>query len=54
MIRSEIKAAEPMSVLSTNPLLGVAGVLLGTMIAACTGRLLSVGLADQMCLISNF
>src|SRR5580658_1676094 len=44
MIPSEAKAAE--STLSTNPLLGVAGVLLGAMIATCTGRLLSVGLAD--------
>lgn len=32
--------------LTTHPLLGVAGVLLGAMIATCTGRLMSVGLAD--------
>ena len=46
MIPSEAKAAESASIFSTNPLLGVAGVLLGAMIATCTGRLLSVGLAD--------
>src|SRR6201986_3428124 len=46
MIPSEAKAAESTSTFSTNPLLGVAGVLLGAMIATCTGRLLSVGLAD--------
>jgi MFS transporter, DHA2 family, multidrug resistance protein len=33
-------------VITTHPLLGVAGVLLGAMIATCTGRLISVGLAD--------
>src|ERR1700685_2105690 len=32
---------------TTHPLLGVAGVLLGAMIATCTGRLMSVGLADM-------
>jgi MFS transporter, DHA2 family, multidrug resistance protein len=32
--------------ITTHPLLGVAGVLLGAMIATCTGRLISVGLAD--------
>ena len=32
--------------LTTHPYLGVAGVLLGAMIATCTGRLMSVGLAD--------
>jgi hypothetical protein len=31
---------------TTHPLLGVAGVLLGTLIATCTGRLMCVGLAD--------
>jgi DHA2 family multidrug resistance protein len=46
MTPNEFRAAQPMSALSTNPLLGVAGVLLGAMIATCTGRLLSVGLAD--------
>src|ERR1700758_4081356 len=30
----------------TQPLLGVAGVLLGALIATCMGRLMNVGLAD--------
>ncbi len=34
------------SVISTHPLIGVAGVLFGAMIATCTGRLISVGLTD--------
>ncbi len=34
------------SVITTHPILGVLGVLLGAMIATCTGRLISVGLAD--------
>src|SRR5580700_10892370 len=34
---------------TTHPLLGVAGVLLGALIATCTGRLMSVGLADIRC-----
>jgi MFS transporter, DHA2 family, multidrug resistance protein len=33
-------------VITTHPLLGVLGVLLGAMIATSTGRLISVGLAD--------
>src|SRR6266581_648388 len=33
-------------VVTTRPLLGIAGVLLGALIATCTGRLMSVGLAD--------
>src|SRR5260370_21222263 len=33
-------------VVTTHPLLGVAGVLLGALIATRTGRLMSVGLAD--------
>ena len=36
----------PPSVITTHPVLGVFGVLLGAMIATCTGRLISVGLAD--------
>jgi MFS transporter, DHA2 family, multidrug resistance protein len=32
--------------LTTHPILGIIGVLLGAMIATCTGRLMSVGLAD--------
>jgi len=46
MTSAEAKPAESTSTVSTHPLLGVAGVLLGAMIATCTGRLLSVGLAD--------
>lgn len=38
-------AASP-SLITTHPILGVLGVLLGAMIATCTGRLISVGLAD--------
>lgn len=34
------------SLITTHPILGVFGVLLGAMIATCTGRLISVGLAD--------
>jgi MFS transporter, DHA2 family, multidrug resistance protein len=34
------------SVITTHPLLGVAGVLLGASVATCTGRLMSVGLPD--------
>src|ERR1700761_3811268 len=37
---------ETAPVLTTHPYLGVAGVLLGAMLATCTGRLMSVGLAD--------
>ena len=36
----------PAPVITTHPVLGVSGVLLGAMIATCTGRLISVGLAD--------
>jgi MFS transporter, DHA2 family, multidrug resistance protein len=32
--------------ITTRPVLGVLGVLLGAMVATCTGRLISVGLAD--------
>jgi DHA2 family multidrug resistance protein len=32
--------------MTIHPYLGVAGVLLGAMITTCTGRLMSVGLAD--------
>ena len=39
-------AAAPAPVITTHPWLGVFGVLLGAMIATCTGRLISVGLAD--------
>jgi DHA2 family multidrug resistance protein len=36
----------PHPVLTTHPLLGIAAVLLGALIATCTGRLISVGLPD--------
>jgi MFS transporter, DHA2 family, multidrug resistance protein len=36
----------PPALITTHPLLGVAGVLLGASIATCTGRLISVGLND--------
>jgi MFS transporter, DHA2 family, multidrug resistance protein len=38
--------ANTQPLVTTHPLLGVAGVLLGALIATCTGRLMSVGLAD--------
>ena len=38
--------AEGARKLTTHPYVGIAGVLLGAMIATCTGRLMSVGLAD--------
>jgi DHA2 family multidrug resistance protein len=34
------------AVITTRPVLGILGVLLGALIATCTGRLISVGLAD--------
>jgi DHA2 family multidrug resistance protein len=34
------------SVITTRPLIGILAVLLGAMVATCTGRLISVGLAD--------
>ena len=40
------QAAPPHAVITTHPVVGVLGVLLGAMIATCTGRLISVGLAD--------
>ena len=46
MTPTEAKPVDSTSTLSRHPLLGVASVLLGAMIATCTGRLLSVGLAD--------
>ena len=48
MIDSDLKASNHSSTVTTHPYFGAAGVLLGTMIAACTGRLLKVGLADQV------
>jgi DHA2 family multidrug resistance protein len=46
MTSLDAKVPEAHPTLTTHPLLGVAGVLLGAMIATCTGRLMSVGLAD--------
>jgi DHA2 family multidrug resistance protein len=46
MTSPEAKPVEAESTLTTHPVLGVAGVLLGAMIATCMGRLMSVGLAD--------
>jgi MFS transporter, DHA2 family, multidrug resistance protein len=46
MTSPDVKAPDAPPTLTTHPLLGVAGVLLGAMIATCTGRLMSVGLAD--------
>jgi MFS transporter, DHA2 family, multidrug resistance protein len=46
MTGPDVKAPDAHPILTTHPLLGVAGVLLGAMIATCTGRLMSVGLAD--------
>ena len=39
-------ASGPPGLITTHPLLGIFGVLLGALIATCTGRLISVGLAD--------
>ena len=46
MTSADVKVPEAHPTQTTHPLLGVAGVLLGAMIATCTGRLMSVGLAD--------
>jgi MFS transporter, DHA2 family, multidrug resistance protein len=46
MTSSDVNVLEARPTLTTRPWLGVAGVLLGAMIATCTGRLMSVGLAD--------
>jgi DHA2 family multidrug resistance protein len=46
MTSPDIQAPDTHPTLTTHPFLGVAGVLLGAMIATCTGRLMSVGLAD--------
>jgi DHA2 family multidrug resistance protein len=46
MTSPDVKTPEAHPILTTHPLLGVAGVLLGAMIATCTGRLMSVGLVD--------
>ncbi len=46
MTGPDVNAEDTHPVVTTHPLLGVAGVLLGALIATCTGRLMSVGLAD--------
>src|SRR5580692_3025948 len=46
MTGPDANAQDTRSTITTHPLLGVAGVLLGALIATCTGRLMSVGLAD--------
>jgi MFS transporter, DHA2 family, multidrug resistance protein len=46
MTSPDVNAHDAQPVVTTHPLLGVAGVLLGALIATCTGRLMSVGLAD--------
>lgn len=46
MTGPDVNAQNTHPVVTTHPLLGVAGVLLGALIATCTGRLTSVGLAD--------
>src|SRR5580698_7711565 len=46
MTGPDVNAQGAHPVVTTHPLLGVAGVLLGALIATCTGRLMSVGLAD--------
>jgi len=46
MTSPDVKAPEADPTLTTHPLLGLADVLLGAMIATCTGRLMNVCLAD--------
>jgi DHA2 family multidrug resistance protein len=46
MTGPDVNAQDTHPAVTTHPLLGVAGVLLGALIATCTGRLMSVGLAD--------
>jgi MFS transporter, DHA2 family, multidrug resistance protein len=46
MTDPDVNAHDTLPAVTTHPLLGVAGVLLGALIATCTGRLMSVGLAD--------
>jgi MFS transporter, DHA2 family, multidrug resistance protein len=46
MTSPDVKTPDSHPTPTTHPLLGVAGVLLGAMIATCTGRLMNVGLAD--------
>jgi len=46
MTGPDVNSQDTPQIVTTHPLLGVAGVLLGALIATCTGRLMSVGLAD--------
>ena len=46
MTSTDANSHDSHPIVTTHPLLGVAGVLLGALIATCTGRLMSVGLAD--------
>ena len=46
MTNADIKTVDARKGATTHPFLGIAGVLLGAMIATSTGRLMSVGLAD--------
>jgi MFS transporter, DHA2 family, multidrug resistance protein len=46
MTDPDVNTHDTQPVVTTHPLVGVAGVLLGALIATCTGRLMSVGLAD--------
>jgi hypothetical protein len=46
MTGADANTQDPQPVVTTYPLLGVAGVLLGALIATCAGRLMNVGLAD--------
>jgi DHA2 family multidrug resistance protein len=46
MISQATNPSDAAPTLTIDPYLGVAGALLGAMIATCTGRLMSVGLAD--------
>jgi DHA2 family multidrug resistance protein len=46
MTGPDVNAHDTHPVVTAHPLPGVAGVLLGALIATCTVRLMSVGLAD--------
>jgi hypothetical protein len=43
---TDANTQDPRPAVTTHPLLGVAGVLLGALIATCTGRLMNVDLED--------
>jgi hypothetical protein len=43
---TDANTQDPRPAVTTHPLLGVAGVLLGALIATCTGRLMNADLAD--------